>query len=176
MRFASFCLLLVIVCMCAVSVIYPWLHETGHLLGALLMKCEVIHYSLFPPFCVFNMRSFNHISLLAVSFGGVVFPFLILFFVPDKYFYIWVVKIVLTIMNISYIVCSLGSILLMRAGVNVTTDDIVAVLMIYPELKNVCVALLSAMGCLMIIMLTKQHISERIYIRMQAIRPKILYE
>ena len=56
-------------------IIYPFLHESGHLIAAVLLGAEVLEFNLFPlPNVLCDMTHMRDISIIIVGLNGLFFP------------------------------------------------------------------------------------------------------
>jgi len=65
-------------------VIYPLLHELGHVIVLLLVECKIVGFSLFPVPFVACEGDLTDIQTAVVSLGGNVFPVLLLLLPAPK--------------------------------------------------------------------------------------------
>ncbi len=104
---------------------YPFFHEMGHMLASLLVDAEVLELSLLPvPSVLCDVTGVSDMGLTIIGFGGTLFPILISFFIPRKWFISWYFRALLQGMSILSLLISCVSVLF---GVN-PQDDMIQVL------------------------------------------------
>ncbi len=107
------------------TVIYPLLHELGHIITSVLVGAEVVDMALLPvPSILCDVIGINNLGLVVIGFGGMVFPVLISFFLPRRWFFVWYLRMLLQVVSILAIIISCVSVILM---VN-PQDDMIQVL------------------------------------------------
>ena len=58
--------------------IYPFLHELGHVIATILVGIEFSEFHLFPvPYVLCNMVNAGRMEYFVVGFAGVLFPFVV---------------------------------------------------------------------------------------------------
>ena len=74
--------------LCAVM-IYPFLHELGHSLTAILLGAEILQITWFPlPSVLCGMSSLNTLKYVLVGLNGVVFPGILCLVISSNRFWI----------------------------------------------------------------------------------------
>ena len=62
-------------------IIYPFLHESGHLIAAVLLGAEVLEFNLFPlPNILCNMANMSIVEKIIIGLNGLFLP---IFFYAD---------------------------------------------------------------------------------------------
>ena len=107
--------------------LYPALHEGGHILVTLLLG-----------------GGLRHGELAAVAFGGVGLPLALAMLLRPKHFPLWYVVQLVKGISVLAILLSLISLIGCKYGVIVENDDIMNAVRLWPEGRGVCLVLLCA--------------------------------
>ncbi len=112
-------------------VIYPILHEAGHIIVMLITGIKIEEISLFNGFSILcRINSTEKINAVVAGYGGILFPVIVSFITNPKSFVLWYMLFVLKIINLISVVfsfCSLGTHYL---GIPLEHNDISAILKI----------------------------------------------
>lgn len=147
--------LLIIVGFLTAIIIYPFLHEGGHSIIALMVGAEIAEFNLFPlPFVVCEVSKVDNIGQVLIGLGGILIPFILSMSLKPKTFWMWYVNLLIKGISTYAILLSVISILLHINGVSWHDEDITKVLQFFP--KGVLIFLLlfvlmSAYGIIKII-------------------------
>lgn len=137
-------------------VVYPFIHETGHSIAALIVGGEVVEYHLFPlPNVLCNVGSVSATGKVIIGISGMMFPIAITTVIihPRKRFWSWYANFILRGICTLSIAISTVATFLYAAGNPVANEDITTVLSIAPNLiEAVVIASLLILGVLIIIM------------------------
>lgn len=110
-------------------IVYPFLHEAGHSIAAVMLGGECVEFRLFPlPYMVCNAAGMESGSLIIVGLSGLLLPFLISLVIRSRFFYLWYASVLLRGISILSFVISAVVVLLHWGGVAVPNDDITQVL------------------------------------------------
>ena len=120
---------LIAVGLLAAIFLYPFLHELGHTLTAVVFGYKVSNFQLFPlpsVMCEMNMR--NRLTIIVVGFGGMLFPYFVSLIPPRKHFWSWYFWLVISgICLLSFAISTVG-IVLYKMGRPINTEDITQIL------------------------------------------------
>ena len=119
--------------------LYPALHEGGHILVTLLLGGRIREVRLGAAASVL-CGGLRHGELAAVAFGGVGLAMLL----RPKHFPLWYVVQLVKGISVLAILLSLISLIGCKNGVIVENDDIMNVVRLWPEGRGVCLVLLCA--------------------------------
>lgn len=129
--------------------VYPFLHELGHIVALVLAGGEVVQVRFLPvPSVLCNMQNVGNGGSIFVGFGGIVFPAITALCMNGKGFVIWFLKIVLLGITVLAHIISIISLLM---NINVQ-DDMIKILKFWYYGKINLIFLLFA-GMLIICML-----------------------
>ena len=118
--------------------LYPALHEGGHILVTLLLGGRIREVRLGAAASVL-CGGLRHGELAAVAFGGVGLPLALAMLLRPKHFPLWYV-----VQLVKGILLSLISLIGCKYGVIVENDDIMNAVRLWPKGRGVCLVLLCA--------------------------------
>ena len=134
--------------------LYPALHEGGHILVTLLLGGRIREVRLGAAASVLcgGLRHgeldilylISHGELAAVAFGGVGLPLALAMLLRPKYFPLWYVVQLVKGISVLAILLALISLIGCKYGVIVENDDIMNAVRLWPEGRGVCLVLLCA--------------------------------
>lgn len=77
-------------------IIYPFLHELGHIIMARILGIKVIKINLFPsPNIIYVNANINNIGNLLIGFAGMFLPLILSLNVRSKKFWVWYANFIL---------------------------------------------------------------------------------
>ncbi len=157
--------LLIAVGLMAAIIVYPFLHEMGHAVTALIVGTKVSDIQFLPvPSTVCQINTSNQLQIIAIGFGGIILPFLVTALKPPKRFIAWYLWFAIKGICILSFAISLWTIIFHRTGLKIATDDMNQVMSFFPEYKVLyCIVILA----LLIIAATQEVCSNPIKICMQ---------
>lgn len=123
--------------------LYPALHEGGHILVTLLLGGRIREVRLGAAASVL-CGGLRHGELAAVAFGGVGLPLVLAMLLRPKHFPLWYVVQLVKGISVLAILLSLISLIGCKYGVIVENDDIMNAVRLWPEGRGVCLVLLCA--------------------------------
>lgn len=130
-------MMILIIGLAVAVVIYPFLHETGHSIAAVIVGGEVVEYHLFPlPNVLCNVGRVSSTGKVIIGISGMLFPIAIttLFLKPQKKFFMWYANLILRGICILSIAITIFATILYMIGKPVANEDITTVLNIAPNL------------------------------------------
>lgn len=128
--------------------IYPMLHELGHLLATLAFGGSVGKISVFPAaYTECNVFSVSSFGKVVIGLSGMLFPILFSGF-RFKNFYAWYPVFVLRGIGFLSFVISAASIILFFNGITVENEDVVQVLQISSEHSALTIGMVFVMTIL----------------------------
>ena len=139
-------------------IIYPFLHEAGHSMAAILVGAKVIDFNLLPlPYVICEVSNLNKTSMILIGLAGMFVPALISVIVRPKSFWFWYCNLVIKIICFLSFVISFIAIALYLFGVIIKNEDIVQVIDIWNNGVFVLIItmVLSMIGIIRSIMLQK---------------------
>ena len=119
----------------AAVIIYPFLHESGHGLAALIAGGRVVEYHLIPmPYILCDVRNVSVMGRCFIGIGGMLFPMTVAtVFHPKKQFWVWYGNLMLRGICILSVAITAVASFLYVAGNPVVNEDITTVLNIMPN-------------------------------------------
>lgn len=109
--------------------IYPFFHELGHTLAAILFENGVCDFRLFPlPSVVCEMDVTNKFTFAAVGFGGMLLPYLLSVTFPKKHFCLWYLWAVVSGICLLSFMISIVGIARYKLGIPIANEDITQIM------------------------------------------------
>lgn len=153
------CALLLITGLTTATLIYPFVHELGHILVSVMVGAEVHQLMLFPvPSVLCNVGTLSNIDKIVIGFGGMVFPILVALVIPMRWFITWLVRYLLLGMSVLAFIISIISVIF---GIN-PQDDMIQVLNFWNHSNLLLIAILSVFCVAAIMMIVKERPRKRI--------------
>ncbi len=109
---------------------YPFLHELGHSMVAILMGGSVEEFCLFPvAYVLCNVYGIGDFGQVLIGVSGMLFPFICGIIIHCKNFWIWYIGLVLNIIStLAFIISIVGCFLFENNPIK--NDDITQILTI----------------------------------------------
>ena len=124
-------------------VVYPFFHETGHGIAALLVGGRVAGYRLLPSPCVLcGVENVSPAGVALIGAGGPLLPAVVAAALPrpKKGFCLWYAGFVLRCICILSAAIAAAAVFLFAAGRPVADEDVTTVLNAAPELAGAVLA------------------------------------
>lgn len=113
-------------------IIYPFLHEAGHSMMAILVGAKVIEFNLFPlPYVTCEVSNLNTTSIILIGLAGMFVPALISIIVRPECFWFWYCNLVIKFICLLSFAISFVATVLYLFGVTIKNEDIVQVIDIW---------------------------------------------
>ena len=110
-------------------VVYPFLHELGHALAAVIFKSGVCDFRLFPlPSVACEMDIANQFTFAAVGFGGMLLPYLLSVAFPKRCFWLWYLWVVVSGICLLSFAISIVGVVQYKIGTPVANEDITQIM------------------------------------------------
>lgn len=117
---------ILLVGMLVAVIIYPFLHEFGHILAALLVGWRVYEIQLFPvPYIICEEFGKNRFEGAIIGVSGMLFPFLVSFLLDNEKFWSWLIALFLRVISALAFALSYIAILCYESDVMWKNEDIV---------------------------------------------------
>jgi len=144
------------------AVIYPLLHEGGHAVAAALVGAEIAEFHLFPlPFVVCDISGVRAVGQLFIGGGGVLLPYLLSAALRPKNFWVWYVTVLVRGISLYAVLLSFIAVVCHMNGNSWTNEDVVHVLVAFPNSAGGLLVSLGSMGAWMCTRLVKERIFTR---------------
>lgn len=127
---------LIVVGLVAAIIVYPFLHELGHLIAAGISGAEVYEFSLLPVpnvLCRFDSMSLR--SVVITGFGGIVFPAFLTGFRVPKRFMTWYLWFAIKCICVLSFVISIWALIFYQTGIGIENDDMTRVMQFAPKFQ-----------------------------------------
>ena len=153
---------LIIVGLLTAVIIYPFLHEIGHSLIALLVGARIIDFNILPiPFIVCEITTVDVSGQMLIGLGGIVFPFVLSMLLKPKWFWGWYASLILKGISVYSVILSIIAIVLHISGNSWQKEDIVQVLQLFPNGTWLFLIVLCIMGTYGFLRLLKEKVFSR---------------
>lgn len=139
-------------------IVYPFFHETGHCVAAVLVGGKIEEFCLFPlPYVVCNVFGVEKFGNIIIGVAGNLFPFLISFLFLSKCFWIWYIGFILRVIEILSFVFSFVMCILYRCGIKVEKDDTATVLKMWSSGWSAISFFSIMLAITLIVVIAKEH-------------------
>lgn len=137
--------------------VYPFFHESGHVLALLLFGEEILSIEFFPlPNVTCKMSDMtNKVELFTVGLAGELLPFIIAAVTSCKGFWDWYFRLSMRLICLISFVISLISIQFYKTGTVFQQDDIVKIISNFPQYTFICAVLLILLSTVTIRLIIK---------------------
>jgi len=140
-----------IVALFVAIIVYPSLHELGHLMVAILVGTRVVEMQMFPiPNILCENVSISCFDNILIGFGGISLPAIVSISISSNKFWMWYANFILKVICLLSFVIS-GLAIIFEGSQLFAQDDMRAVLNIWDSGKSFCIAILFVMviifGC-----------------------------
>lgn len=126
------CMGLLIVGLFVAVIGYPFLHESGHSIVALLVGGKVIDFDLLPlPYVTCEISITNKFGLILIGLAGMYLPMIFSLIIRPKSFWLWYGLLLTRGICLLSFVISLVSIVLYNFGIKVSNEDVVQIMDIW---------------------------------------------
>lgn len=113
-------------------IIYPFLHEAGHSMVAILVGAKVMDFNLLPlPYVTCEVSSLNTTSMILIGLAGMFVPALISIIARPEPFWFWYSNLVIKFICLLSFVISFIAIVLYLFGITIKNEDIIQVIDIW---------------------------------------------
>lgn len=146
MKDAFRCGALAVLGLATAMVVYPTLHELGHVLAAVACGAHVEEITWLPlPSVLCRMEKKTVASVVLIGFGGMALPYLITALPPPRRFWTWYFWLLLKGITVLAFAVSVVAIGLFCAGSPIQNEDMTKIMTAAPEYATLyTVALLGA--------------------------------
>lgn len=144
---------------------YPFLHETGHALAAILSGAEVHEFKVLPvPYVVCNMYSMGLVQQCLIGIAGMIFPFIFSFVIRSCRFWPWLFSLFLKGISALSFALSYLAVLCYESGIKWTNEDIIKVIEISKSKTSIWLLFSLVMFCVAITIIYYEKPVERLKI------------
>ena len=115
-------------------ILYPFLHESGHLVAAILVRAKVLDFNLLPlPYVMCDVSGVNTLGQAIIGFGGIIIPLVLTSIIKLKNFWFWYAQFLIKCISVYAVILSFIVVILYNYGFIIGNDDIIQVLKIFPN-------------------------------------------
>lgn len=144
-------------------IIYPFMHEGGHVLATLISGGKVKEFMIFPlPNILSDVSNISNTGFVFIGLSGVMLPLFLSVICRPKHFFSWYCSFVFKgIVLLSMLVSSVV-IILNQFGFTQSNDDMIRVLNYWGNGTVVLLLIVFLSGVLMIFSIAKDHPIKRV--------------
>lgn len=137
MKIALHILIMAVLAVLVMLLLYPAIHEVAHALVAKICGAEVLNIEVFPMAHTDIMTEHcGRIEVILIMMAGGTLPLLLLFVLPQGFYYIYYIKLIIALISASSAVTSVIYVLQYLKGYDYLYDDAVRLLMYDPDAKS----------------------------------------
>lgn len=142
--------------------LYPLLHELGHVVASLVLGAEISNLKLFPlPSVMCKLNTSNVLYVVFVCFNGMLLPYMVSIIPPEKHFWNWYIWFVISGICLLSFVISIISIVSYRIGRPMANEDITQALIYAPQYHVLYIVVLVVLSLLRIVQIVHTHPIQR---------------
>lgn len=139
-------------------IVYPFLHEGGHSLAAVIVGAKVEEFNLYPlPNVLCNVQSVGTVGLVVIGIGGMLFPFLLTSIIQPKRFWSWFICFTTRGICLLSFAIALFAVAVFQTDLKVVNEDITQVMQIAPNYRALYVVMLLGLIAWDILLVVKSH-------------------
>ncbi len=121
--------------LCA-AVIYPLLHECGHMIAAGLVGGSVSEFRLFPSaYTQCNLESVGDLGKAAISLSGMILPASFILLTKSRNFWLWYIGAAVSALSALSFAVSSAYCISYLLGANKCNDDMVRAIVLFPDCR-----------------------------------------
>ena len=149
-------ILLVIEGLVAAIIVYPFIHELGHSVAALIFGAEIYEFEIFPiPNILCRFTSMALTDRIVVGFAGILLPTLLSSVPSPKNFMLWYFWFSLNCICIISFIVSLWALAFYKTSLEIVGDDMTRILQFNPEYRGIYFAVVALLIVIKIVQTVK---------------------
>lgn len=156
-------LFLVVIALFVCIVVYPIVHELGHVIIAKLLGIEVVGVSIFPYSILCSSKELSDSKEIAIALGGLALPIVICLFEITEKFFSWYMLFIFHAVTELSILIEIIIIYLNRKGIVYKNDDMTIILEINNKIGLYLMIILTFIFIVLFRKLVKKCPCEKIY-------------
>lgn len=139
-------------------IVYPFLHEVGHSLAAVIVGAKVEEFNLYPlPNVLCNVQSVGTMGLVVIGISGMLFPFLLTSMIQSKRFWSWYICFTTRGICLLSFAIALFAVVVFQTDLKMINEDITQVMQLTPDYKGVYMIVLLGLIVWDILLMAKSH-------------------
>lgn len=134
-------------------IVYPFLHEGGHSLAALLVGADVVEFEILPiPYVMCNVATLTNGQQILIGVSGMLFPLLIAVIIPRKWFWSWYLRFILFFISLLAFAISVVTLILPNGATVNPQDDMLRVMSLWSDSRMSLTVALIVCAVLIVVM------------------------
>lgn len=139
-------------------IMYPFLHEGGHSLAAVIVGAKVEEFNLYPlPNVLCSVQSVGTMGLVIIGISGMLFPFLLTSIIQPKKFWSWYICFTIRGICLLSFVIALFAVVVFQTDLKMVNEDITQVVQLTPDYKGLYAIVLLILIVWDILLVVKSH-------------------
>lgn len=139
------------------TIVYPSLHEMGHLTMAVLLGVRVVEINLFPIPSILCETASSNIENSLIGFGGIFLPAILSMSIRTKKFWVWYANFILKGICLLSVVISALSLIFEKSQLFIQ-DDMRVVLSLWASGKQFCLIIIAFIAIILSLDLYKEYL------------------
>lgn len=139
-------------------IVYPFLHEGGHSLAAVIVGAKVEEFNLYPlPNVLCSVQSVGTMGLVVIGISGMLLPFLLTAIIQPRRFWSWYVCFTTRGICLLSFAIALYAVAVFQTDLKMVNEDITQVMQLAPDYKGLYVVILLGLMAWDILLVVKSH-------------------
>ena len=139
-------------------IVYPFVHEVGHSLAAVIVGAKVEEFNLYPlPNVLCSVQSVGTKGLVVIGMSGMLLPFLLTAIIQPQKFWSWYICFTMRGICLLSFAISLCSIIVFQTELKMVNEDITQVMQFAPNLSGLYLSILLGLVAWDTLLLIKSH-------------------
>lgn len=139
-------------------IVYPFLHEGGHSLAAVIVGAKVEEFNLYPlPNVLCSVQPVGTMGLVVIGISGMLLPFLLTAMIQPKRFWSWYICFTTRGICLLSFVIAFFAVAVFQTDLKMVNEDITQVMQLTPDYKGLYVIVLLCLIAWDIFLVIKSH-------------------
>lgn len=139
-------------------IVYPFLHEGGHSLAAVIVGAKVEEFNLYPlPNVLCSVQSVGTMGLVVIGISGMLLPFLLTVIIQPKRFWSWYICFTMRGICLLSFAIALFAVCVFQTELKMVNEDITQVMQLAPDYRGLYMIVLLGLIAWDILLVVKSH-------------------
>lgn len=139
-------------------VVYPFLHESGHSLAAMIVGAKIVEFNLYPlPNVLCNVQSIGIIGMVVIGISGILFPFLLTTVIQPRRFRSWYICFTIRVICLLSFIIAFFAAMVFRTDLKMVNEDITQVIQLTPDYRELYAVTLLGLMIWDVFLVVKSH-------------------